>query len=126
MEAFSIFEKGDSVNVYIDRDVLNSLNAFLDDYPGMSTAPFSGAGVCLCGKFRFKADVSGSEEIEDYYKKGLEQIERIEMLLDQVRDFLRPGIGNRTDRHVRDRTLRSRLSPACSPRIPIPPPPPRA
>ncbi len=47
---------------------MNSLNQFLDDYPGMSTAPHSGAGVCLRGKFRFKADVSGREVIEDSYK----------------------------------------------------------
>jgi hypothetical protein len=47
---------------------LNSLNQFLDDYPGMSTAPYSGAGVCLRGKFRFRTKVSGGEEIEDSYK----------------------------------------------------------
>jgi len=47
---------------------LNSLSQFLSDYPGMSTAPCSDAGVCLRGKFRFKADVSGSDVIEDSYK----------------------------------------------------------
>lgn len=47
---------------------LNSLNQFLDDYPGMSTAPCSDAGVYLCGKFRFKANMFGGEEIEDNYK----------------------------------------------------------
>lgn len=47
---------------------MNSLSQFLSDYPGMSTAPCSDAGVCLRGKFRFKAVVSGSDEIEDFYK----------------------------------------------------------
>jgi len=47
---------------------LNSLSQFLSDYPGMSTAPCSDAGVCLRGKFRFKASVSGSDEIDDSYK----------------------------------------------------------
>lgn len=47
---------------------MNSLSQFLDDYPGMSTAPCSDAGTCLRGKFRFKASVSDSDEIEDTYK----------------------------------------------------------
>lgn len=47
---------------------MNGLSQFLDDYPGMSTAPCSDACVCLRGKFRFKANVSGSDEIEDSYK----------------------------------------------------------
>jgi len=47
---------------------LNSLSQFLSDYPGMSTAPCSDASVCLRGKFRFKASVSGSDEIDDSYK----------------------------------------------------------
>ena len=47
---------------------MNSLSQFLDDYPGMSTSPCLDAGVRLQGKFRFKANVSGSDEIEDSYK----------------------------------------------------------
>jgi hypothetical protein len=47
---------------------LNSLSQFLRDYPGMSTAPCSDAGVCLRGKFRFEANVSGSYELVDSYK----------------------------------------------------------
>jgi len=47
---------------------LNRLSQFLNDYPGMSTAPCSDAGVCLRGKFRFKAQVSGNDEIDDFYK----------------------------------------------------------
>lgn len=47
---------------------LNSLSQFLRDYPGMSTAPCSGTGVCLRGKFRFKAEVSGGDQIDDSYK----------------------------------------------------------
>jgi hypothetical protein len=46
---------------------LNSLSQFLGDYPGMSTVPYSDAGVCLRGKFRFKANVSGKDEIDDSY-----------------------------------------------------------
>jgi len=47
--------------------LLNSLDQFLDDYPGMSTSPHSDSGVCLRGKFHFNADVSGHEKIEDSY-----------------------------------------------------------
>ncbi|MDD5599786.1 MAG: hypothetical protein PHV82_17710, partial [Victivallaceae bacterium] len=47
---------------------LNSLSQFLDDYPGMATAPCSIFGVRLRGKFQFKANVSDSDEIEDSYK----------------------------------------------------------
>lgn len=47
--------------------VLNNLSQFLDDYPGMSTAPCSDAGICLRGRFRFKASLSGNAEIEDFY-----------------------------------------------------------
>lgn len=47
---------------------LNRLSQFLKDNPGMSTAPFSGTGVCLRGKFYFKAHVSGCDEVEDSYK----------------------------------------------------------
>ncbi len=41
-----------------------------------------------------------SKAIEEYYKNSLEQIERIERLLDQVRDFLRPGFQNRTEVNI--------------------------
>jgi len=34
----------------------------------MSTVPYTGAGICLRGKFRFKASVSGNDEIDDSYK----------------------------------------------------------
>jgi len=47
---------------------LNRLSQFLSDYPGMSTAPCLDAGFCLRGKFRFKANVSGSYELVDSYK----------------------------------------------------------
>ncbi|MGD9733469.1 MAG: hypothetical protein AB7U45_14930 [Desulfamplus sp.] len=46
---------------------LNSLSQFLIDYPGMSIAPYSDAGVCLRGKFRFKANEYESGEIDDSY-----------------------------------------------------------
>ena len=49
------------------EDVSNSLNQFLDDYPGMSTTPCLDSSMCLRGKFRFKASVSGNNEIEDSY-----------------------------------------------------------
>jgi len=48
--------------------VSDGLNQFLDDYPGMSTAPYSDFGLCLRGIFRFKAGVSDGEKIEDCYK----------------------------------------------------------
>ncbi len=47
---------------------MNNLSQFLSDYPGMSTAPCSDAGVCLRGKFRFKASEPGGDEIDDSYK----------------------------------------------------------
>lgn len=47
---------------------MHDLSQFLYDYPGMSTAPCLDAGVCLRGKFRFKAYVSDSEEINDSYR----------------------------------------------------------
>jgi len=40
----------------------------LDDYPGMSTAPYSNDGVCLRGNFRFMANVSGSKNMDISYK----------------------------------------------------------
>ena len=46
---------------------LNSLSQFLRDYPGMSTTPYSGTGMRLRGKFRFKANVQGYDEIDDFY-----------------------------------------------------------
>jgi hypothetical protein len=47
---------------------LGHLDQFLDDYPGMSTAPHSHSGVCLRGKFSFRAAVYCGAEIEDNYK----------------------------------------------------------
>lgn len=47
---------------------MNNLSQFLSDYPGMSTAPCSDAGVCLRGKFRFKANTPGCDEIDDSYR----------------------------------------------------------
>lgn len=66
---------------------LNSLNQFLDDYPGMSTAPCSDAGVCLRGKFRFKANVSGGEEIEDIYKLEIIVLVKFPQALPTVKEM---------------------------------------
>lgn len=47
---------------------MDNLSQFLSDYPGMSTAPCSDAGVCLRGKFRFKANAPGYDAIDDSYR----------------------------------------------------------
>ena len=67
---------------------MNSLSQFLDDYPGMSTAPCSGAGICLRGKFRFKANVSGSDEIEasDSYKLEIVVPDKFPQALPKVKE----------------------------------------
>jgi len=44
------------------------LEEFLDDYPGMSTAPSSGAGLYLRGMFRFKANAPGKDVIKECFK----------------------------------------------------------
>lgn len=44
------------------------LEDFLRDYPSMSIIPCCSTDTILRGKFRFKADVSGSNEIEDFYE----------------------------------------------------------
>lgn len=46
---------------------INGLDQFLDDYPYMSTAPCFEAGVRLRGEFRFRANESGGDVIEDFY-----------------------------------------------------------
>jgi len=65
---------------------LNSLSQFLDDYPGMSTAPCLDAGVCLRGKFRFKANVPGSDEIEDSYKLEIAVPDKFPRTLPKVKE----------------------------------------
>ncbi len=65
---------------------MNSLSQFLSDYPGMSTAPCSDAGVCLRGKFRFKADMSGSDEIEDFYRLEIFVPDKFPQALPKVKE----------------------------------------
>ncbi|MFT5730210.1 MAG: hypothetical protein ACI8PB_004388 [Desulforhopalus sp.] len=48
--------------------LLNNIEKFLDDYPQMSTVPYTGDGICLRGNFRFKAIGSENEELEGNYK----------------------------------------------------------
>jgi len=66
--------------------VLNSLSQFLDDYPSMSTAPYSNTGVCLRGTFRFNANISGSEEIIDSYKLEIIVPEKYPQALPKVKE----------------------------------------
>ena len=50
----------------------------------MSTAPCKDAGVCLRGKFRFKASVSGGDEIDDSYKLEIVVPEKFPQALPKV------------------------------------------
>jgi len=52
----------------------------------MSTAPCSDAGMCLRGKFRFKANVSGSNEIEDFYKLEIVVSDKFPIALPKVKE----------------------------------------
>ena len=63
---------------------LNILSQFLKDYPGMSTAPCSDAGVYLSGKFRFKASLCGNDEIEDSYNLGIFILDKFPKVLPEV------------------------------------------
>lgn len=65
---------------------LNSLSQFLRDYPGMSTAPCKDVGVCLRGKFRFKASVSGGDEIDDSYKLEIVVSDKFPQALPKVKE----------------------------------------
>jgi len=65
---------------------LNSLNQFLDDYPGMSTAPCSDAGICLRGRFRFKASISGNDELEDFYMLEIFVPDKFPQALPEVKE----------------------------------------
>ncbi|MBU2646979.1 hypothetical protein KKI24_19885 [bacterium] len=65
---------------------LNNVSQFLCDYPGMSTAPSSDTGVCLRGKFRFKADVSGSDEIVDSYNLEIVVPDKFPRALPKVKE----------------------------------------
>jgi hypothetical protein len=65
---------------------LNSLSQFLRDYPGMSTAPCSDTGVCLRGKFWFKASVSSGDEIDDSYKLEIVVSDKFPQALPKVKE----------------------------------------
>lgn len=65
---------------------LDSLSQFLSDYPGMSTTPYSDAGVCLRGKFRFKASVPGCDEIDDFYKLEIVIPEKFPQAIPKVKE----------------------------------------
>lgn len=65
---------------------MNSLSQFLRDYPGMSTAPCSVAGVCLRGKFRFKASESGGDEIDVSYKLEIVVPDKFPQALPKVKE----------------------------------------
>jgi hypothetical protein len=70
----------------MNANLLNSLSQFLDDYPGMSTAPYTDAGLCLQGKFSFKADVLGDEEIEDSYQVEIIVAEKFPQAVPTVKE----------------------------------------
>lgn len=65
---------------------MNSLRQFLRDYPGMSTAPCSDTGVCLRGEFRFKAKVSGGDEIDDTYRLEIVVPDQFPQALPKVKE----------------------------------------
>lgn len=66
---------------------MNSLNQFLRDYPGMSTVPYTGAGICLRGIFRFKASISGNDEIDDSYKLEIVVPDKFPQALPRVEEI---------------------------------------
>jgi hypothetical protein len=65
---------------------LTSLSQFLRDYPGMSPAPCSDTGVCLRGKFWFKASVSSGDEIDDSYKLEIVVSDKFPQALPKVKE----------------------------------------
>ncbi len=65
---------------------MNSLSQFLSDYPGMSITLCSDAGVYLRGKFRFKANVSGGDELEDSYKLEIVVPDKFPQALPRVKE----------------------------------------
>lgn len=65
----------------------NSLSQFLSDYPGMTIAPCSNAGVCLRGKFRFKANVSDGDEIDDFYKLEIVVSDKFPRAIPKVKEM---------------------------------------
>ena len=65
---------------------MSSLSQFLSDYPGMSTAPCQDNGIRLCGKFRFKATVSGNEEIDDFYELEILVPDKFPQALPKVKE----------------------------------------
>lgn len=64
----------------------NNLHQFLDDYHGMSIAHCTVAGINLQGRFRFKANVFGYEEIEDSYKLDIFVPDHFPRTLPEVRE----------------------------------------
>ena len=59
---------------------------FLRRYPGMSTAPWQDAGVCLRGKFEFAANRPGYDEIRDSYELKIIVPESYPQTLPQVEE----------------------------------------
>lgn len=66
---------------------MNGLSQFLSDYPGMSIAPCSDAGVCLLGNFRFKAKVPGGNKIDDSYKLEIFVPDKFPQALPKVKEI---------------------------------------
>jgi len=65
---------------------LDGLSQFLHDYPGMTTAPCSKGGICLRGMFRFRANVLGSDEINDTYRLEIVVPDKFPQALPEVKE----------------------------------------
>lgn len=78
---------------------LDVFDQFLDDYPGMAIVSRSGSGTCLRGKFRFRANVSDGEEIEDCYQLEIYVPENFPHELIRVKETANK-IPNNGDYHV--------------------------
>lgn len=77
----------------------HSLSQFLDDYPGMSTAPCCSSDTYLRGKFNFKAIVPGGEEIEDNFRLEIIVPDKFPQVLPKVKE-IGAKIPRNSDFHV--------------------------
>lgn len=71
----------------VKATLLICLNQFLDDYPGMSIVPYFYAGICLRGKFSFKAIFSDGEVVIDSYNLEILVPEKFPQELPRVKEI---------------------------------------